>query len=64
MILDDWRELILRFETFEGARKQLLSFGSAVEVLSPISLRKSIQDFAHQVVKLYKQENSPYNQVS
>jgi predicted DNA-binding transcriptional regulator YafY len=64
VILDDWRELILRFETFEGARKQLLSFGSAVEVLSPISLRKSIQDFAHQVVKLYKQENSPYNQVS
>lgn len=62
--LDDWRHLTLRFETFEEARKQLLSFGSAVEVVSSISLRKSIQDFAHQVVKLYKQDNSPNVQVS
>jgi predicted DNA-binding transcriptional regulator YafY len=62
--LDDWRNMILRFEKFEDARKQLLSFGNAVEVLSPISLRESVQDFAHQVVKLYKRDNSPNVQVS
>jgi predicted DNA-binding transcriptional regulator YafY len=51
---DGWQEMKFQFKTFEGARKQLLSFGGAVEVISPLSLRKSVQDFSQQVVNLYK----------
>jgi len=61
---DGWHDMSLRFETIEEARKQVLSYGSAVEVISPISLRMSIQDFAHQIVKLYNHEDSPNIQVS
>jgi predicted DNA-binding transcriptional regulator YafY len=60
---DGWQKMTLHFESFEKARKQVLSFGSAVEVLSPISLRKSIQDFAHQIMKVYNPEDSSNIQV-
>jgi predicted DNA-binding transcriptional regulator YafY len=54
-ILDDdgWHNLILHFETFEAARKRLLNFGSAAEVLEPQALRSSIQDFAAQIQAVY-----------
>lgn len=48
-----WKTLNLRFETFEAARKRLLSFGGAAQVLEPTSLRMSIQDFAHQIMAIY-----------
>ncbi|MCL4878149.1 MAG: hypothetical protein KJ064_15930 [Anaerolineae bacterium] len=38
-------------ETFESARRYLLSWGRAVEVLEP--LRKSVLDFARQIVDYY-----------
>lgn len=46
--------IILPFESLEAARSQLLSFGNAVEVLSPRALRLSIADYALQIVKLYQ----------
>lgn len=40
-------------ETFESARRYLLSWGRAVEVLEPLPLRKSVLDFARQIVDYY-----------
>jgi predicted DNA-binding transcriptional regulator YafY len=50
---DGWHNLIMHFETFEAARKRLLNFGGAVEVLEPEALRRSVQDFAKQIIKTY-----------
>ena len=46
----------LDFEDLVAARSALLGFGSAAEVLSPLALRRSIADFAAQVVKKYAEE--------
>ena len=53
--LDGWIQLDLTFESFDAARDRFLSFGSAVEVLAPRSLKLSIIDYAEQIVHLYKQ---------
>ncbi len=37
----------------EAARERILGFGRAVEVLEPQALRKSIVDFATQIVTFY-----------
>ena len=50
---DGWQTMIIHFETFEEARKQLLNFGGAVEIIEPQSLRRSVQDFAEQIVQIY-----------
>ncbi len=49
----EWREMTLPFETFEDARQRLLSWGRAVEVIEPLALRMSIQDFANQILGMY-----------
>jgi predicted DNA-binding transcriptional regulator YafY len=46
--------LTLPFETLEAARERILSFGHAVEVLAPRGLRKSVEDYALQIVALYQ----------
>jgi predicted DNA-binding transcriptional regulator YafY len=48
-----WTRLTLPFETFEQARQRILGLGRAVEVLEPLALRLSVQDFAAQIVALY-----------
>ena len=45
--------LELRFETFEDARAQILSYGRVVEVLDPAPLRKSVIDYAKQISAVY-----------
>jgi predicted DNA-binding transcriptional regulator YafY len=50
--------ITLPFETLEDARARLLSFGSAVEVLEPVALRKSLADYARQIARLYEQCNT------
>jgi len=52
---DGWIQLDLTFESFGTARDRLLSFGSAVEVLAPRSLKLSIVDYAEQITSLYSQ---------
>ena len=47
--------LTLPFDSFEAARTRILSWGRAVEVLEPLSLRMSVIDFAQQIVNLYNQ---------
>jgi len=51
---DGWVTLDLPFESFVTARSRLLGLGRAVEVLEPESLRKSLIDFAEQIVMFYK----------
>ena len=50
---DGWVTLDLPFESFVTARTRLLGLGRAVEVLEPESLRKSLIDFAEQIVGFY-----------
>lgn len=51
---DGWVRLDLPFESFIAARSRLLGLGRAVEVLEPETLRKSLVDFAEQIVGFYK----------
>ncbi len=51
---DGWVTLDLPFESFVTARTRLLGLGRAVEVLEPESLRRSLIDFAEQIVEFYK----------
>jgi predicted DNA-binding transcriptional regulator YafY len=50
-----WVTLDLPFESFFTARTRLLGLGRAVEVLEPESLRRSLIDFAEQVVGFYRE---------
>jgi predicted DNA-binding transcriptional regulator YafY len=50
---DGWVTLDLRFESIIAARTRLLGLGRAVEVLEPEALRKSLIDFAEQIVGFY-----------
>jgi len=54
---EGWVTLELAFESFEAARDRLLAFGRGVEVIEPYPLRRSILDFAEQIVALYREEN-------
>jgi predicted DNA-binding transcriptional regulator YafY len=51
-----WITVTLQFEHFEDARRRLLGYGRAVEVLEPVALRKSIKDYAWQILDLYSEE--------
>jgi predicted DNA-binding transcriptional regulator YafY len=51
---DGWVTLDLPFESFVAARSRLLGLGRALEVLAPEPLRRSLVDFAEQIVLFYK----------
>lgn len=51
-----WVTLDLPFESFVTARTRLLGLGCAVEVLEPEPLRKSLVDFAEQIVGFYQEQ--------
>jgi predicted DNA-binding transcriptional regulator YafY len=55
-MVDDspWMELTLEYESFEVARQMVLGYGGAIEVLEPLALRRSVEDFAQQTVTIYK----------
>lgn len=48
-----WFEWSMVFQSLEDARSRLLAFGSALEVLAPLSLRLSMADFASTTAALY-----------
>lgn len=52
---DGWVTLDLPFESFVTARTRLPGLGRAVEVLAPEPLRKSLVDFAGQIVGFYQE---------
>ncbi len=48
-----WQELMLEYESFEEARRMVLSYGGAIKVLEPLALRRSVEDFAKQTLTMY-----------
>jgi predicted DNA-binding transcriptional regulator YafY len=50
---DNWLLVGLHFDTLEGARTKLLGLGAGIEVVTPAALRRSLLDFAEQVVRRY-----------
>jgi predicted DNA-binding transcriptional regulator YafY len=51
---EGWIQMTLPFESFQAARDRILGFGRAVEVLAPEPLRRSVIDYAKQIVRLYE----------
>jgi predicted DNA-binding transcriptional regulator YafY len=54
--VDGWLRLELSFENLHAARDRLLDCGGGVEVLAPLALRKSMLDYARQIVRRYENE--------
>ena len=50
---DGWITIEVAFASLEAARNRILAFGCGVEVCKPLALRKSVLDFATQIVALY-----------
>ncbi|MCP4165503.1 MAG: YafY family transcriptional regulator [Chloroflexi bacterium] len=50
---EGWTSLTLPFTSLESARARLLGFGGAIEVVEPEALRRSIADYAQQIVNRY-----------
>ena len=50
---EGWLTLELPFESLEAARARILGLGRGVEVLAPYALRRSILDYAEQIMGLY-----------
>lgn len=48
-----WITIQLAFESLESARAKILGLGGAVEVLEPLALRLSVQDYAAQTLNRY-----------
>jgi predicted DNA-binding transcriptional regulator YafY len=48
-----WITCEVRFDSHEEARRRLLGFGGAVEVIEPIALRYSLKDYAEQILAEY-----------
>lgn len=49
----DWRPVTLHFDSLEEARTKLLGLGAGIEVMTPVALRRSLLDYAQQVVIRY-----------
>ncbi len=56
---EGWIVLTLPFESEPAARARILGFGRAAEVLEPEALRKSVIDFAEQIVAFYRSMPGP-----
>ncbi len=50
---EGWISLELSFASFEDARDRILGCGRGVEVLAPRALRRSVLDYAEQIIDLY-----------
>ena len=55
---DGWITMELPFESLIAARSRLLGLGRAVEVLEPEALRRSLVDFAEQIVRFYQKRKA------
>ncbi len=52
---EGWITLTVEYESFYEARQNLLGYGGAVEVLTPLALRQSVCDFAERIVERYQE---------
>ena len=49
-----WQTMTLTFEHFAEARRRILGWGNAIEVLEPLALRMCVMDYAEQISKVYR----------
>jgi predicted DNA-binding transcriptional regulator YafY len=56
---EDWVTLEWTFESLEEARSRLLALGGAVEVLTPLALRRAMEDYGRQIVSRYRPDTDP-----
>ncbi len=54
-VSQNWQILTLNYESLESARDQLLAYGGAIEVLDPPALRRSLIDYARQILYRYRE---------
>ncbi|WP_162787768.1 helix-turn-helix transcriptional regulator [Anaerolinea thermolimosa] len=54
---EGWREITLWFSDPAEARGRILSLGRAAEVIDPLPLRKSVLDYARQIVQFYEERS-------
>jgi len=54
---DGWALISLTHTSFTGARRRILSWGSAARVVAPEALRESVRDFAEQIVTAYAEDD-------
>lgn len=52
--IEDYRQCVLKFDYESHARRTLMGYGNAVEVLEPLALRMTIKDYAEQILKIYE----------
>ncbi len=50
---DGWARICAGFESLEAARGVLLALGGSVEVLEPLALRLSLEDYTRQILRRY-----------
>jgi predicted DNA-binding transcriptional regulator YafY len=53
-----WVKVTLPFESFFAARTRILGFGNTIEVVEPLAMRRSVIDFAEQILNFYS--GDPY----
>ena len=51
----DWLEGSFRFDSYDGAVRELLALGAQVEVILPVELRRSMAAVASQVADLHRE---------
>jgi predicted DNA-binding transcriptional regulator YafY len=50
----EWQRVLIRFDGFPEARRQILDLGGAVKVLDPIPFARTIEDYAQQIIARYE----------
>jgi len=53
-----WVTCNLPFESLEAARSRILGYGRAIEVLEPLALRRSVMDYAAQIMARYTERDT------
>jgi predicted DNA-binding transcriptional regulator YafY len=51
--ISPWQEITLEYESFEEDRRMVLGYGEAIEGLEPLALRRSVEDFSKQTLKIF-----------
>jgi predicted DNA-binding transcriptional regulator YafY len=52
---DDWLLVESEYKSFYDALMRILNYGGAAQVVSPDALRLTIQDYAEQILNVYRE---------
>jgi predicted DNA-binding transcriptional regulator YafY len=54
----DWVLIGVEYKSFEDARRHVLNYGGAAQVVRPDSLRQAVQDYAEQILGIYREDTA------